>query len=122
MTAPLTRDVVALAGIFVTSGVLHLVKPEIYEPLMPATVPAHRAVIIGSGIAELGCAVGLLHPRTRKLAGWASAGLLLGVFPANLKMANDVRHSRKTGRKVAAFGRLPLQAPLIRTALRAARG
>ncbi|MDQ6686199.1 MAG: DoxX family protein [Actinomycetota bacterium] len=121
MTAPLTRDVVGLAGIFATSGVVHLVKPEVYEPLMPDAVPAHRQVIIGSGIAELVCAVGLLHPKTRKLAGWASAGLLLGVFPANLKMANDVRHSRKTLRKLAALGRLPLQAPLIRTALRAAR-
>lgn len=122
MTAPLTRDVVGLAGIFVTSGVIHLVKPEVYEPLMPEAVPAHREMIIGSGIAELVCALGLLHPKTRKLAGWASAGLLLGVFPANLKMANDVRSSRKTGRRLAAFGRLPLQAPLIRTALRAARG
>jgi uncharacterized membrane protein len=122
MTAPLTRDIRGLAALFATSGVIHLVKPEVYEPLMPAAVPAHREVILGSGVAELLCAAGLLHPRTRRLAGWASAALLVGVFPGNLKMAGDLKSSPKTGLKIASFGRLPLQLPMIRTALRAARG
>ena len=30
------RDVQALAGIFATSGVVHLVRPQTFEPLMPA--------------------------------------------------------------------------------------
>lgn len=117
----ISRGTTGLAGIFAVSGVIHLVRPEVYEPLMPSWVPAHREVILASGVAELACAVGLLHPRTRPLAGWASAALLVGVFPGNLKMASDVRHSRKTGLKVAAFARLPLQVPMIRAALRAAR-
>ena len=33
-----------LVGAFLASGVVHLVKPEVYEPLMPAWVPAHREV------------------------------------------------------------------------------
>ena len=122
MTAPLRTDAKLLAGLFAASGTLHLAKPEVYEPLMPAFVPAHRELILGSGVAELACAAGLLHPRTRRLAGWASAALLLGVFPGNLKMAADATRSRRTGVKVAAFGRLPLQLPMIRAALRAARG
>jgi len=122
VTAPLRTDAKLLAGLFAASGTLHLAKPEVYEPLMPAFVPAHRELILGSGVAELACAAGLLHPRTRRLAGWASAALLLGVFPGNLKMAADATRSRRTGVKVAAFGRLPLQLPMIRAALRAARG
>ncbi|QIK76947.1 DoxX family protein [Nocardioides piscis] len=122
MTPPLTKDISALSGIFAVSGVIHLVKPEVYEPLMPDVVPAHREVIWASGVAELVCAAALLHPRTRVAAGWASAALLLAVYPANLKMASDLRSSRKTGLKAAAFARLPLQVPLIRSALRAARG
>ena len=39
-----------------------------------------------------------------------------------IQMAMDVRRSRNTGLKVAAFARLPLQWPMIRAALNAARG
>jgi uncharacterized membrane protein len=88
---------------------------------MPRALPAHREIIYVSGVAELVCAAGLLIPRTRPLAGWASAALLVAVFPANLKMARDSTRTTNTAFKVAAFARLPLQLPMIRTALRAAR-
>lgn len=116
-----TRDVSLLAGLFAASGVLHLVRPQLYEPLMPAFVPAHRELILGSGVAELACAAGLLNPGTRRAAGWASAALLIGVFPGNVKMAVDASRSRSTRFKTIAYGRLPLQLPMIRTAVRAAR-
>lgn len=115
------KDVLVLAGIFTTSGVVHLVRPQVFEPLMPKLVPRHREVIVGSGVAEVACAAGLLHPRTRGVAGWASAALLVGVFPGNLKMADDARRSGKRRFQVVAYGRLPLQLPLIAIALRAAR-
>jgi len=78
-------------------------------------------VIVGSGVAELACAAGLLHSSTRQRAGWASAALLLGVFPGNLKMADDARRSGNRKFQAIAYGRLPLQLPLIGIALRAAR-
>lgn len=110
-----------LAAGFVGSGTLHLVKPEVFEPLMPDFVPAHREVIIGSAVAELLCAAGLLFPPTRKVAGLASAALLVGVFPGNVKMAEDARRSGNKALQAAAYARLPLQLPMIRSALRAAR-
>jgi uncharacterized membrane protein len=106
---------------FAGSGVVHLVKPEVYEPLMPAWVPAHREVILASGIAELVCALGMAVPATRRLAGWASAALLLGIWPGNLQMALDSSRSSSSVFKVAAWGRMPLQVPMIRAALAAAR-
>ena len=122
MAADLTRRRQGLVALFATSGVVHLVKPEVYEPIMPRRVPAHREVILASGVAELLCAAGLLHPRTRAAAGWASLALLLAVYPANVKMASDATRSRSTAFKTAAFARLPLQLPLLRTAYRVARG
>jgi uncharacterized membrane protein len=106
---------------FAASGVVHLVRPAVYEPLMPGWVPAHREVILGSGVAELACAAGLALPATRRAAGWASVLLLLGVWPGNVKMAVDAAKSDNTGFKAAAFARLPMQLPMIRAALRAAR-
>jgi uncharacterized membrane protein len=119
--APLSRDIKALAGAFTVSGIVHLVRPETFEPLMPTMVPAHREVIYASGVAELVCAAGLLHPRTRRIAGWASVLVLLGVYPANFKMAGDALKTDNQKFQAAAIGRLPLQLPMIRAALKAAR-
>jgi uncharacterized membrane protein len=118
----LPRSVKLLALGFAASGTVHLVRPEAYLPLMPKWVPAHREVILASGVAELACAAGLAVPATRRAAGWASVLLLLGVYPGNIKMAVDSTKTKNTGLKVVSFARLPMQLPMIRAALRAARG
>ncbi|QIG42414.1 hypothetical protein G5V58_06190 [Nocardioides anomalus] len=110
-----------LAAGFAGSGLVHLVRPQVFEPLMPAWVPARREVILGSGVAELACAVGLVVPRTRRAAGWASAALLLGVWPGNWQMALDSRRSSSPAFQAVAWGRLPLQVPMVRAAVAAAR-
>ena len=118
---PLARSTQVLAAGFVASGVVHLVKPQVYEPIMPAWVPRHREVVLGSGVAEIVLAAGLLAPPTRRLAGWGSVALLLGVYPANLKMAVDAWGTDNTALKAGALARLPAQWPMIRAALAATR-
>lgn len=118
----LTRSTKTLAAGFLASGVVHLVKPEVYEPIMPDWVPRHREVILGSGVAEIVLAAGLVLPSTRRLAGWGSLALLLGVYPANIKMAVDSTRTSNTGLKVGAFARLPMQWPMIKAAYAAAQG
>lgn len=122
MTSPLPKDTAVLAGLFATSGVVHLVRPQVFAPTMPLWVPAHRGVILGSGVVELACAAGLLAPATRRHAGWASAAVLLAVYPANIETARKAARSRSTRFKVLAYGRLPLQLPMLRAAFRVARG
>lgn len=117
----LAKQTALLAGIFAVNGVIHLARPEVYERLMPDLVPKHREVILGSGVAELACAAGLLLPRTRRISAWASTALLVAVFPGNLKMADDARRSRSRTFQAVAYGRLPLQWPMIRIALTEAR-
>jgi len=123
----LTRDVVGLAALFLVSGTTHLVKPEVFEPLIPRALTTPRGLVHASGVAELVCGMGLLNPRTRRVAGWASAALLLAVFPGNVQMS--VNHGRRAARRqdatsratfAATLARLPVQVPLIRSALRAA--
>ena len=121
---PLTRDLGGLAAIFAISGSVHLVRPQVFESMVPRLLPARRGLVYASGVAELACAAGLLHPRTRQAAGWASAGLLVAIFPANVQMAatERVRAGRGTGsrgRQVMTLLRLPVQIPLIRIALKA---
>ena len=121
MPAPLRRDAKVVVGAFLASGTTHLVKPEVFEPLMPRWVPAHREVILASGVAEIACALGMLFPPTRRLAGLAGAALLVGVFPGNVKMAVDASKTRNTPFKAIALARLPLQLPMIRGAWRAGK-
>jgi len=115
----LSRGAKVVATAFAVSGTVHLVKPEVFEPLMPAALPRHREIILGSGVLELACAAGLALPATRRLAGLASAALLVGVFPGNVKMAVDAARSGNRAYAAAALARLPLQAPMIRAVLRA---
>jgi uncharacterized membrane protein len=99
----LPRDTAALVGLFAVSGVVHLVRPKVYEPLMPSWVPRHREVVLGSGVAELACAAGLALPATRRTAGWASAALLVGIFPGNVKMALDAQQVRSTSTRARQY-------------------
>ncbi len=120
--APLPLSARMLAAAFAGSGVLHLVRPRTFEPLMPSWVPAHTEVIRASGVAELVCAAGLAAPATRRTAGLASAALLVVVFPGNVQMALDARRSTSAAWRVGSWARLPLQAPLVAIAMRVARG
>jgi uncharacterized membrane protein len=83
----LTKDVAGLAALFVTSGTAHLLRPETFYGMIPRSLRTRRReVVLASGVAELLCAAGLLHPRTRTVAGLASAVLLVAVLPGNATM------------------------------------
>ena len=125
---PLSKDVMGLVGAFLTSGVVHLARPQVFEPTIPRQLPAPRQLVYLSGIAEIVCAVGMLVPSTRRYAGWASAALLLAVWPANGQMLatahvraqRDPSDRRQQVERGVLLARLPLQIPLIRIALKAA--
>lgn len=120
MRRPGWRPLALLLG---GSGVLHLVRPQIYEPLVPRRLGSARAWVVGSGVAEIACAAGLSRSQTRGRAALASAALLVVVFPGNVQHAvSALRSSRaSTGVRVGTLARLPVQAPLVAWALRIAR-
>jgi len=109
--------VVAFA--FVVSGVVHLLRPSVFDRLMPPGLPAPRVIIASSGVAELACAAGLLTHR--RWAGPASAALLVAVWPGNWYYAIVVQRDSQTTttHKIIAWVRVPLQLPMIRSVLRA---
>jgi uncharacterized membrane protein len=113
----------ALAALLGSSGVLHLRRPGIFRPLVPRTLGDPDPWVLGSGVAELVCAAALVAPPTRRLGGWASAALLVGVFPGNVTMAVRSRPDARgwAGKPAVAWGRLPLQVPLVAWAVAVAR-
>ncbi|QKW38898.1 hypothetical protein HUT06_36765 [Actinomadura sp. NAK00032] len=110
-----------LAVLMAGMGTLHMVAPKPFDALIPERLPGGaRTWTYLSGAAELGCAAAIAVPRTRKAGALATAALMAAVFPANVKMARDWRR-RPLPLRAAAYGRLPLQAPLIAWALHVAR-
>ncbi|HLM63882.1 MAG TPA: DoxX family protein [Acidimicrobiales bacterium] len=125
---PVAADGARLAALMLGSGVVHLLAPQLYEPAVPRWAGDPRRVVLVSGVAELACGALLLVPGTRRLGGWATAALLVGVLPANVQMVLDAGTERQAMPTVpaglyraACLARLPLQVPLVRRALRIAR-
>jgi uncharacterized membrane protein len=109
---------VTLASLFALSGTVHLLRPSVFEPLIPDWVPGSpTTAVVVSGVAELACAYGLFT--RRRWAGPTSAALLLAVWPGNLEMALDATREEGLASPLAvvAWARMPLQIPLIWMAL-----
>jgi uncharacterized membrane protein len=83
-----------------------------YEAIKPDYLPAHRELVYASGVAEIAGGAGVLHPRTRRLAGYWLIATLLAVFPANVNMAVNAERFKKVP-EPALWARLPLQGALI---------
>jgi uncharacterized membrane protein len=78
-----------LALIYAIAGIVHLTAPTVFLPVMPGWVPAPYQVVLFTGLCEFAGAVGLVIPRTRRLAGAMLALYAICVFPANIKHALD---------------------------------
>ena len=119
----MTRETKMLAALLGASGVLHFVITNAYASIVPKPLPYKRELVYASGVVEIGCAAMLTQPRTRRLGGLLSFGLLLAVFPANIQMMITVVQSKKTPLwyKVGTVLRLPLQIPPLSWSLKAAR-
>jgi uncharacterized membrane protein len=111
-----------MAPAYVAAGVLHFVVPELYVQIVPPVFPAALLLVYLSGLAEIAVGIGLLIPRTRRHAAWATVALLVAIFPANVYMATHgvVIEGLPGGgdpSTVVRWGRLPLQGVLILLAL-----
>lgn len=111
-----------LALFFVGAGALHFTNTGSYEATMPSYLPAHRELVLISGVAEIVGGLGVLAAKTRPAAGWWLIALLVAVFPANVNMALHPDQIRGLSvPRWALWARLPLQGLLIFWVRRATR-
>lgn len=107
---------IGLAGLMGVSGVLHLVKPEPYERIVPRILGHAEALVLYSGIAEILAGLLLINPRSRRLGARLTILILILVFPANIQMALDgpvPGGGFFTGSALLLWLRLPIQPLLI---------
>lgn len=99
-------------------GTLHFLAPKPFDDIIPAELPfSARFYTYASGVAELAIGV-LLFPRsTRRMAAAAAAALFIGVYPGNINMVR-LWWDKPWYMKAAALARLPMQIPMITTAIK----
>jgi uncharacterized membrane protein len=110
-----------LAGpFFVFAGVMHFVIPRAYRRIVPPYLPAPKALVNVSGVAEIAGGVGLMSKAARRPAGWSLIATLIAVFPANVHMALRPEEFPRIP-SLALWARLPFQGVFIAWVLRAMR-
>jgi uncharacterized membrane protein len=103
-----------LTVFMVGAGINHFISPAAYVAMVPDALPSHVLLVQISGVAEILGGLGLILPKTRRLAAWGIIALLLAVFPANINMAvNDLPLGGKHVASWLLWARLPLQLVLI---------
>ena len=82
----------AMATFYLVAGIVHLVAPDKFLPIVPEFVPIPRIVVLATGMCEIVGALALLNTRLRWLAGLMLALYAVFVFPANIKHAVEGIH------------------------------
>lgn len=79
---------VVLATFYLAAGLIHIASPAPFLSIMPGWVSYPESVVLGTGIAEILGAAGLLQwfsPRLRRAAAIGLALYAICVFPANIQ-------------------------------------
>jgi len=99
----------ALAVMFLFTGLAHFTKMKRdLARMVPGVFPRPLLVIYVTGVLEFFGAAGLLLPNFRRAAAFCLMGLLIAMFPANVKAARD-RLTLRGKPATALWLRAPMQ-------------
>ena len=85
--SPPARGRIALAALFLVTGMGHFVKTDEMVAMLPAWAPARLAIVYLTGFLEWAGAIGLLVPRYSRAAGICLVVFMVMVVPANVYAA-----------------------------------
>jgi uncharacterized membrane protein len=81
-----------MAVFYFVAGVVHLVAPDRFLPIVPDFVPMPHTAVLVTGLCEIAGSVALLTRPLRQLAGVMLAIYAVCVLPANIKHAVEGIH------------------------------
>jgi uncharacterized membrane protein len=107
-----------VAAMLMGVGTIHFLAPKPFDDIVPAELPGTaRFYTYASGVVEIATGALLLPRGTRRSAALGAALLFVGVFPANVNMCR-LWWGKPWPMRIVALARLPLQIPMITTALK----
>jgi len=116
------RSRLRLAGVLLVSSIGHFLIPKPFMKIVPRFLGHPRFWVYASGIVEATAGTLMLSsdPATRRRGGMLATATLLGVYPANIQMAVDAGRPRSL-KSWVPWLRLPMQVPMVMTAVGIAR-
>ena len=110
---------IALGASLIVAGIGHLTfARRAFRAQVPEWVPVDvDMTVLLSGVAEIALGAALASGVKRRLVGRAAAAFFIAVFPGNLSQWWNHRDSLGLNTDTRRLVRLPLQIPLIATAL-----
>lgn len=107
-----TWDLYVMAVMYIFAGLMHFIKPKPYLKVMPQFLPAHKTLVLLSGITEVILGVGLLFPETRNLSIVGIVAMLVVFFLVHFNMLRGGKHAAGVPLWILIL-RIPLQFLLI---------
>ncbi len=102
-----------LIGIlFILAGMNHFRKPKLYARIMPPYIPAHNAMVMLSGFAEMILGFMIMNKNTQSEAALGIIIMLVVFLPVHIYMLQNEKAAMKLP-KWALILRLPLQFVLM---------
>lgn len=98
--------------LFIVAGLTHFTKPKMYLRIMPSYIPAHKTIVMLSGIAEMALGFLLLNPDTQATAALGIIILLVLFIPVHIYMLHNEKASMKLPKWILWL-RLAIQFALI---------
>ena len=110
-----------MGAMLIGIGVLHFVAPKPFDSIVPVELPgSQRFYTYASGVAEVATGALVLAPRTRRFGALAAVALYIAVLPGNINMCR-LWWDKPLHMKLGAIARVPMQIPMIMTALKVRR-
>lgn len=98
--------------LYVLAGINHFRKPKLYERIMPPYIPAHSAMVMLSGFAEMILGFMIMNKNTQTEAAWGIIIILVVFFTVHIYMLQNEKAAMKLPKWVLIL-RLPLQFGLM---------
>lgn len=105
---------VGLGILFIFTGIGHFIQTASMAQMLPPWVPERTLLVYLTGGLEFVIAVAFLVPKSRRLAGWVAAIVLVFFFPANIyAAANHIPMGGHAWGPVYLLIRAPLQIVIL---------
>ncbi|AFL81538.1 putative membrane protein [Aequorivita sublithincola DSM 14238] len=98
--------------LYVLAGINHFRKPKLYERIIPPYIPAHSAMVMLSGFAEMILGFMIMNKNTQTEAAWGIIAMLIVFFTVHIYMLQNEKAAMKLPKWVLIL-RLPLQFGLM---------
>ena len=101
-----------MGGLYFIAGIMHFVKPRMYQRIIPKYMPNHKLLVLLSGVAEIILGVSICIPATKDVSIYGIIAMLLIFLTVHFHML-FVKSAAMGLQQWVLILRIPLQFVLI---------